>query len=111
MNPDNTRRILTEINKSLRVLDSIHEVENRKWDIDYIHSAIQQSMVEELRIQPDRLEEMWEVKPLHDRIHSIVIFLRITRNYLEAMEGEAENALQKARELSRAIEEPEDHEL
>lgn len=111
MNPDNARRLLTQINKSLRVLDSIHEVENRKFDIDYIHSAIQQSIVEELRIQPERLEEMSEVKPLHDRIHSIVIFLRITRNCLEAMELEAENALQNARELSRAIEEPEDHEL
>lgn len=111
MNHDNTRRLLTEINKSLRLLDSIHEVENRKFDMDYIHTAIQQSMVEELRIQPEHLEEMWEVKPLHDRIHSIVIFLRITRNYLEAMESTAENALQKARELGRAIEEPEDHEL
>ena len=108
---ENAKRLLTEINKSLRLIDAYHDVTQETHDSQALSNAIGVAMTEELRVQPDRLEEMWEVKALHDRIHSIVILLRVYRNNLERMEHEAELALQKARELSRAIEQPEDHEL
>jgi hypothetical protein len=111
MNPDNTRRLLSEINQSLRLLDAFHNVELEQNDSQALSKSIDAAMVEEVRVQPEHLEELWQVKPLHDRVHSIVILLRVARNNLERMEQEAENALQKARELSRVVEEPEDHEL
>ena len=111
MNPDNTRRLLSEINQSLRLLDAFHNVELEQNDSQALSKSIDAAMIEEVRVQPEHLEELWQVKPLHDRVHSIVILLRVARNNLERMEQEAENALQKAREVSRVVEEPEDHEL
>lgn len=111
MNQENTRRLLQQINQSLRLLDAYHNVEQEQTDSNSLSKSIDAALTEEIRVQPEKLEEMWEVKPLHDRIHSIVILLRVYRNNLERMEQEAENALQKARELSRFIETPEDHEL
>jgi len=49
---------------------------------------------------------------LHDRIHSIVLALRVARNTLERLEAHAQDALDKARMISHIVEEPyDDHEL
>jgi AICAR transformylase/IMP cyclohydrolase PurH len=111
MTQENSTRLLTKINQSLRLLDAYHNIELESHDSTALSKSIDAALVEEVRVQPDHLEELWQVKPLHDRIHTIVIMLRVARNNLERMEQEAESALQNARELSRAVEQPEDHEL
>jgi len=53
------------------------------------------------------------VKPLHDRVHVLVVQLRVLRNTLEAMENAAEKALEDVRRISASVEEssPEDDSL
>jgi hypothetical protein len=53
------------------------------------------------------------VKPLHDRVHVLVVQLRVLRNTLEAMENAAESALEDVRRISASVEEsaPEDDSL
>jgi len=44
------------------------------------------------------------VKPLHDRVHVLVVQLRVLRNTLEAMENAAEAALEDVRRISASVE-------
>ena len=69
--------------------------------------------VEKLRAQTPHLpisaeeiaDEAALVKPLHDRVHVLVVQLRVLRNTLEAMENAAEKALEDVRRISASVEE------
>ena len=53
----------------------------------------------------DTADESAAVKPLHDRVHVLVVQLRVLRNTLEAMENAAEKALEDVRRISASVEE------
>ena len=111
MNPENNQRLLAEAYAELQSLNAYHQIEIQAADNNSIKGHIDFALLEHARINPGIIEEMSDVKSLHDRIHQIVIALRVARNNLERMEHSADIALEKIRQLARSVEEPEDHEL
>jgi hypothetical protein len=109
---ENIERLLRLIRDNLADCELHHNTQTVKNDHANLENAILAALVEANRLEGDRLEEIADVKPLHDRIHSVVISLRVSRNNLERLEHYSELALAHAREVSHTVEEPyDDHEL
>ena len=71
-------------------------------------SDLNRSAITELQVFRDHIEtadEAAAVKPLHDRVHVLVVQLRVLRNTLEAMENAAEKAIEDVRRISASVEE------
>jgi ATP-dependent RNA circularization protein (DNA/RNA ligase family) len=109
---ENIERLLRLIRDNLSDCELHHNTQTVKNDHANLENAILAALIEANRIEPEHLEEIKDVKPLHDRIHSIVLALRVSRNNLERLEHFAELALEHAREVAHTVEEPyDDHEL
>jgi len=109
---ENIERLLRLIRDNLADCELNHNTQTTRNDHANLENAILAALIEANRIEPERLEEIADVKQLHDRIHSIVLALRVSRNNLERLEHYAELALEHAREVSHTVEEPyDDHEL
>ena len=109
---ENIERLLRLIRDNLSDCELNHNTQTTRNDHANLENAILAALIESNRIEPERLEEIADVKPLHDRIHSIVLALRVSRNNLERLEHYAELALEHAREIAHTVEEPyDDHEL
>jgi hypothetical protein len=115
-NRDNIKRLVENITGSLATVQHIagrHEQHND--DISLL-SDLNRSAITELQVFTNHMEtadESAQVKPLHDRVHVLVVQLRVLRNTLEAMENAAEAALEDVRRISASVEEasPEDDSL
>ena len=111
-NQDYIDRLIIETRSDLQELDLYHNTPTTKNDHEQFEQAIMAALREANRLDASNVEEIWDVKPLHDRIHALVIMLRVARNNLERLEHYAESALDKARKISHSVEEPyDDHEL
>ena len=108
---ENIERLLRLIRDNLQDCELHHNTQTVKNDHANLENLILAALIEANRIEPEHLEEIKDVKPMHDRIHSIVIALRVSRNNLERLEHYAELALEHARMIAHHVEEPEDHEL
>jgi hypothetical protein len=109
---ENIERLLRLIRDNLADCELHHNTQTVKNDHANLENAILAALIEGNRIEAEKVEEIWDVKPMHDRIHSIVLALRVSRNNLERLEHYAELALEHAREIAHAVEEPyDDHEL
>jgi len=109
---ENIERLIRIVRDNLTDCELYHNSPSNKSDALNLESLILGAIIEANRIEPERLEEIADAKPLHDRIHSIVLALRVARNTLERLEHHAELALEHAREISHCVEEPfDDHEL
>jgi len=109
---ENIERLLRLIRDNLADCELHHNTQTVKNDHANLENLILTALIEANRIEPEHLEEIKDVKPMHDRIHSIVIALRVSRNNLERLEHYAELSLEHAREVSHTVEEPyDDHEL
>ena len=112
LNTDNIDRLLREVRDSLTDCELYHNSPTHKNDSANLENIILAAIIEANRLDSSEVEEIYDVKPLHDRIHSIVLALRVARNTLERLEAHAQNALNKARMISHIVEEPyDDHEL
>jgi hypothetical protein len=112
INSDNIDRLLRDVRDSLTDCELYHNSPSNKNDNLNLEGLILAALIEANRLEPEKVEEIYDVKPLHDRIHSIVLALRVARNTLERLEHHAEIALDKARHISHIVEEPyDDHEL
>jgi hypothetical protein len=115
-NRDSIKRLVENITGSLAVVQHIAgRQEQHDADINTL-SDLNRSAITELQVFSDSVEiadEAAQVKPLHDRIHVLVVQLRVLRNTLEAMENAAERALEDVRRISASVEEanPEDESL
>jgi hypothetical protein len=115
-NRESIKRLVENITGSLAAVQHIagrHEQHND--DISLL-SDLNRSAITELQVFTDHIEtadESAQVKPLHDRVHVLVVQLRVLRNTLEAMENAAEAALEDVRRISASVEEasPEDDSL
>jgi hypothetical protein len=115
-NRESIKRLVENITGSLAAVQHIagrHEQHND--DISLL-SDLNRSAITELQVFTDHIEtadESAQVKPLHDRVHVLVVQLRVLRNTLEAMENAAESALEDVRRISASVEEasPEDDSL
>ena len=59
----------------------------------------------------DRIEEAFDVKGLHDRIHVCLVQIRATRHALDVMEMSLDTALENVRRVGRVVEPEEDDDL
>jgi hypothetical protein len=115
-NRDNIQRLVEQITGELAVVKATaHSVEKHVEDISVL-SDLASSAIAELSVFTDTVhtaDEAAQVKPLHDRVHVVVVQLRVLRNTLEQMENSAEAALNNVRCISAAVEEsaPEDDAL
>jgi hypothetical protein len=107
-NRDSIKRLVENITGSLATVQHIAgRYEQHDADIITL-SDLNRSAITELQLfvdSADTADEAAQVKPLHDRIHVMVVQLRILRNTLEAMENAAEKALEDVRRISASVEE------
>lgn len=115
-NRENIRRLVENITGELAIVQHIasrHEQHNDDIAtvVDLNRSAITELQV--FAAGADSVDESYQVKPLHDRVHVLVVQLRVLRNTLEAMENAAEKALEDVRRISASVEEsaPDDDSL
>jgi len=108
MNRENIKRLVENITGSLAVVQHIaSRYEQHDADIITV-SDLNRSAITELQVFSDSVEVADEaalVKPLHDRVHVLVVQLRVLRNTLEAMENAADKALEDVRRISASVEE------
>ena len=115
-NRDNIQRLVEQITSDLAVVKSTAAlVEKHVEDISMLND-LAASAIAELSVFTDTVhtaDEAAQVKPLHDRVHVVVVQLRVLRNTLEQMENSAEAALNGVRRISASVEEsaPEDDSL
>jgi hypothetical protein len=115
-NRDNIQRLVEQITGELAVVKTTAQsVEKHVEDISTL-SDLASSAIAELCVFTDTVhtaDEAAQVKPLHDRVHVVVVQLRVLRNTLEQMENAAEAALDNVRRISASVEEaaPEDDSL
>ncbi len=107
-NRENIRRLVENITGELAVVQQIAgRYEQHDADIITL-SDLNRAAITELQLFSDNAENADEsslVKPLHDRVHVLVVQLRVLRNTLEAMENAAEKALEDVRRISASVEE------
>lgn len=115
-NRDNIQRLVERITGELAIVKTIaHRVDQHVEDLSVL-SDLSSAAIAELSVFTDNVhtaDESAQVKPLHDRVHVMVVQLRVLRNTLEAMENAAESALEDVRRISASVEEaaPEDDSL
>ena len=115
-NRDTIQRLVEHITGELAIVKATaHAVDKHVEDVSVL-SDLTSAALAELSVFTDTVhtaDESAQVKPLHDRIHVVVVQLRILRNTLETMENAAEAALDNVRRISAAVEEsaPEDDAL
>jgi len=107
-NRDSIKRLVENITGSLVTVQQIAgRLEQHDDDIITV-SDLNRSAITELQVFADHIDladEAAAVKPLHDRVHVLVVQLRVLRNTLEAMENAAEKALEDVRRISASVEE------
>jgi len=74
---------------------------------DLISNAIKEGNA----LPHDRIEEAFDVKGLHDRIHVCLVQIRATRHALDVMEMSLDTALENVRRVGRVVEPEEDDDL
>jgi hypothetical protein len=115
-NRDNIQRLVEKITGDLAIVKSLaSRVEMHVEDLSTL-SDLTSAAIAELSLFTDSVhtaDESAAVKPLHDRVHVLVVQLRVLRNTLEAMENSAEAALEDVRRISASVEDsaPEDESL
>jgi hypothetical protein len=115
-NRDNIQRLVEKITGDLAIVKSLaSRVEMHVEDLSTL-SDLTSAAIAELSLFTDTVhtaDESAAVKPLHDRVHVLVVQLRVLRNTLEAMENSAEAALEDVRRISASVEDsaPEDESL
>jgi hypothetical protein len=108
------KKLKDDLNGNLNRLDWFFDLEVAKTDLMITESAIQTSRNELVKLDAmfPVIEEAYQVKALHDRVHAIVVSLRSVRNNLERLEAQADEALAAVKEISHAVEtSTEDNEL
>jgi hypothetical protein len=112
-NIDYMNRLLEQIRTEVQDMEFYHNTEVCRKDHDSVTHQINAAYQEANRIEATQIEEIADVKPLHDRIHAIAPSLRVARNNLERLRGSRRDCLStSARQISHTVEEPyDDHEL
>ena len=107
-NRDSIKRLVDNITGSLVTVQKIAGRYEQHDDDIITVSDLNRSAITELQVFAEQIEladEAAAVKPLHDRVHVLVVQLRVLRNTLEAMENAAEKALEDVRRISASVEE------
>lgn len=104
--PERIADILKDIEANIRMLDVITDLSIAQDDLRHLEEGIKAASREVVSIDPERVEEAWDLQPLHDRVHFLTVTLRIFRNNLERAETQVNEALEKTRDLINKVETP-----
>jgi hypothetical protein len=104
LNRTYVERLLEEVRGAIVSINTERQIEDGQTLSDIISAANQEARA----LDPDFLEETFDVKGLHDRLHTAVVHLRVMRHGLDRIEHALEQTLDTARRLSHAVE-PEAH--
>jgi len=107
-NREQIRRRLMEIREHLIDLEYLADTEIIGEDSRHLLSDVQRAKAEQLHINPDAVEELYEVKPLYDRLKSIKCSLRCLQGTIERADEAIEQALDALNYISREIEDAND---
>ena len=97
-----------EIREHLIDLEYLADTEIIGEDSRHLLSDVQRAKAEQLHINPDAVEELYEVKPLYDRLKSIKCSLRCLQGTIERADEAIEQALDALNYISREIEDAND---
>jgi hypothetical protein len=103
-NREQIRRRLIEIREHLIDLEYLADTEIIGEDSRHLLSDVHRAKAEQLHINPDTVDELWEVKPLYDRLKSIKCSLRCLQGTIERADEALEEALDAMNYVSREIE-------
>jgi hypothetical protein len=103
-NREQIRRRLMEIREHLIDLEYLADTEIIGEDSRHLLSDVQRAKAEQLHINPETVDELWEVKPLYDRLKSIKCSLRCLQGTIERADEALEEALDAMNYISREIE-------
>ena len=104
---DLIKRLLDEALAELISADNAPIMSDAVALTDLISNAIKEGNA----LPHDRIEEAFDVKGLHDRIHVCLVQIRATRHALDVMEMSLDTALENVRRVGRVVEPAEDDDL
>ena len=106
--PERLKDLLQKIEDSLRFLDIIYDLDIMQDDTRHLAEGLKSAFKEVKLLQeanPEKINEAWDVKALHDRINYLAVTLKIFRNNLERAESEVNQAMESTQELLNKLEE------
>lgn len=104
---DLIKRLLDEASAELISADNAPIMSDAVALTDLVSNAIKEGNA----LPHDRIEEAFDVKGLHDRIHVCLVQIRATRHALDVMEMSLDTALENVRRVGRVVEPEEDDDL
>jgi hypothetical protein len=112
-NREYLRNLLTTIASELAAI-APGEPEAVSRDIINLTEVIDNARAELDKLDPESLDESYQVKPLYDRIKAIVVHERIVRNSLDRIALSSQSCLEACNRISEQVEQdtpPEDDAL
>jgi fructose-specific phosphotransferase system component IIB len=99
-------KLKEDLNGNISTLNWLFDADVSKTDLVITEASIKAAQSEFIKLcsMYPVIEEAYQVKALHDRVHAIVVSLRSVRNNLERLEAEADEALTTIKEISHAVE-------
>jgi hypothetical protein len=76
-----------------------------------LNDLLSNALKEANALPTDRVEEAFDVKGLHDRIHVCLVQIRATRHALDVIELGLDSALENVRRVGRMVEPEDDGDL
>jgi hypothetical protein len=106
VNQSHLNKLKADLDCNLKELEWLFDSDISRTDLVITESSITAARSEFVKLGAlyPVIEEAYQVKALHDRVHAIVVSLRSIRNNLERLEAEAEEALATVKEISHAVE-------
>lgn len=93
-----------EIRQHLIDLEYLADTEIIGEDSRHLLCDVHRAKAEQLHINPDTLDELYEVKPLYDRLKSIKCSLRCLQGTIERADESIEGAMDALNFVNREIE-------
>lgn len=98
-NPEAVRRHIRTVLDAIGDVDCILDQSILADDCRHVADGLKSASREAIRIEPDSISELWELKMLHDRVKGIQVSLRVLRGSVDR----AELALERAQDAIEAI--------
>ena len=111
ISPDSYRKHINTVLDALGDIDLILDQEILGDDCRHIAEGVKSASREAVRIQPEEVEELWQVKLLHDRVKAVQVSLRILRGSVDRAELSLERAQEALGSIASQVEDPEDEQL
>ena len=103
-NHDKITRHLGIIKEQIETLEYLCDSEIIGEDARHLLSDIKGAEREHLHLDPQRIEELWDMKPLYDRLKSVQTSIRVLKNSVDRSELAIEEAMESCQIISQEVE-------